>query len=494
MFRRPLNTARAWLILGATLMSLLAFSSDAAEASETWAFGPLLSRFPLTLDEGERTEVLGPLFYEQQTESEHTFAFPPLFSHFLDTGTDAEEWDFAYPVMTYDRFGKESRWHLFQLVSFAGGQNQADLAARRLTIFPFYFQQRSPQPDLNYTAVFPFYGHLKNRLFKDEIFFTAFPIYVQTRKRDVVTDNYVFPFYHQRHGDGLEGWQLWPFYGREHKDVTIKTNGFGDLEVIPGRHHIFAAWPVYLHVLTGLGTENPEEQYAVLPFYSTQRSPNRDSTTVLWPLITWTDDREKKFREWDFPWPLMVIARGEGKTITRIFPFFSRAHTETLEKNFYLWPLYKYHRVHSDTLDRERTRILFFLYSQVQLRNLATGTVRKRTDLWPLFTHRTDFNGNTRLQWLAPVEPLFPQNHSMDRNWSPLWSVWRAEQNPKTGHASQSLFWNLYRNETAPTTRKYSLLFGLFQYQSDAGTSRSRLFFIPLTKTKKDSEHVPEHR
>jgi hypothetical protein len=410
-----------------------------------------------------------------------------LFSHYRDYGTDSEEYDFAYPVATYDRFGTEFRWHFFQLLSFAGGDNQAAVPARRLTIFPFYFQQRSPETNLNYTAFFPFYGHLKKRLFKDEIAFTAFPVYAQTRKRDVITDNYFYPFYHQRRGDGLKGWQIWPFYGREHKEVTTKTNSFNELEYVGGRDRVFVGWPFYFKETSGLGTEDPEQQMGLLPFFSSVRSPKRDSTTILWPLITWTDDREKNYREWDFPWPLMVKARGEGKTTTRIFPFYSHAQTTNLQSDFVLWPIYKYNRMHADPLDRERTRILFFLYSKVQEKNTETGKARLRTDLWPFFTQRTDFNGNQRLQWLSPLEPIFSQNHSVQRDWSPLWSVWVAEKNPKTGGASQSLLWNLYRRETSPTTKKLSLLFGLFQYQSDSDTSRSRLFFIPLTKTKKDA-------
>ena len=63
-----------------------------------------------------------------------------------------------------------------------------------------YFQQRSSDPALNYTAVVPFYGHLENRFFRDEISFVMFPLYVRSRKSDVVTDNYLFPFFHLRHG------------------------------------------------------------------------------------------------------------------------------------------------------------------------------------------------------------------------------------------------------------------------------------------------------
>ena len=347
---------------------------------------------------------------------------------------------------------------------------------------------------MNYTALLPIYGHLKNRLFKDEIAFTAFPAYAQTRKRDVITDNYFYPFYHRRHGDGLEGWQLWPIVGREHKIVTTRTNSFGELEVLPGHDRFFAAWPFYLKQATALGTENPQEQRALLPFYTSFRSPNRDSTTVAWPLITWTDDREKNYREWDFPWPLMVIARGEGKTTTRYFPFYSHAQTTNLQSIFCMWPVYRYNRIQFETFHRGRTRILLFGYSRIKETNSANGALRIRTDLWPLFTHRREINGNERWQWFAPFEPALPNSKSLDRNWAPIWSVWRAEKNPQTGHASQSLIWNLYRRESSPDAKKTSLLFGLFQYQSDSGSSRSRLFFIPLTKTKKDLEHVPEHR
>ena len=48
---------------------------------------------------------------------------------------------------------------------------------------------------------FPLYGHLQNRLFRDEIFFVLFPVYGESRKRDVVTDNYLYPFFHLRHGE-----------------------------------------------------------------------------------------------------------------------------------------------------------------------------------------------------------------------------------------------------------------------------------------------------
>ncbi len=133
-------------------------------------------------------------------------------------------------------------------------------------------------------------------------------------------------------------------------------------------------------------------------------------------------------------------------------------------------------------LDRERTRILFFFYSDTTERNTASNEARQRVALWPLFAQRRDFDGNSRLQVLAPLEPFLQNNKSIERNYSPLWSVWRAERNAKTGAASQSLLWNLYRRDVTPEAKKCSLLFGLFQYESDAQGRRSRLFYVPLGK------------
>ena len=193
----------------------------------------------------------------------------------------------------------------------------------------------------NYTALVPFYGHLKNRLFRDEIFFVMFPIYSQTRKRDVITDNYFYPFYDVRHGDGMHGWQFWPLVGTEHKDVTTQTNGFGEIETVAGYDKSFVLWPVHFYQNTGLGTDDPAKFRADLPFYSTLRSPQRDATSVLWPFFAWIDDREGKYHEWEGPYPFVVVARGAGKTSTRVWPLFSRAHDDTMESDYYLWPLYR---------------------------------------------------------------------------------------------------------------------------------------------------------
>jgi hypothetical protein len=474
------------------MVLLLELSLTAARASGWANAGFLYDDFRLALGAGHRTEILGPLFYFEDKDETQTWAIPPLLSRHRYPGTESEEWDCLYPIVSLDRFGTEYRWHVFQLVSFSGGVNQEEQKARRFTLFPIYFQQRSENPDENYTALVPIYGHLKKRLLRDEIYFVMFPIYSETRKRDVVTRNYVYPLFHLRAGDGLKGWQFWPLYGHEHKEITSRTNGFGDVQMVPGRDSKFILWPIHLNQTSEIGTTNEVHQHAILPLYSIQRSPNRDSSTVGWPFFSRIEDREKKYTEWQLPWPLIVFARGEGKTTSRVWPFFSEAESANLESAFYLWPVYKYNRVHGDAVDRERTRILFFLYSDILQKNVETGKAQRRVDFWPLFTHRRDYNGSSRLQVLSLLEPLLPNSKSIERNYSPLWALWRSEKNSETEASSQSLLWNLYRRDTTPDSRKCSLLFGLFQYQSGSNGKRLRLLYIPVVNTKPADDSAAE--
>ena len=134
---------------------------------------------------------------------------------------------------------------------------------------------------------------------------------------------------------------------------------------------------------------------------------------------------------------------------------------------------------------------MLFLYSDVTEKNLETGAALHRSDFWPLFSARRDFDGSKRLQVLSLLEPFLPNNKSIERDYSPLWSLWRAEKNGKTGATSQSLLWNLYRHDATPDTKKLSLLFGLFQYQSGVEGKQWRLLYIPLGKTSNPARSEP---
>ncbi|HUS36532.1 MAG TPA: hypothetical protein VM680_14365, partial [Verrucomicrobiae bacterium] len=186
----------------------------ASKTASAVDLGPLYDAFPLTLVRGSRTEILGPLISAEKTTNDWGWTFSPVMSFRRNPGVENTSFDLLYPIITHDRYGTEYRFQIFQVFSFSGGNNQKQQTKRRFTLFPFYFQQRGPNPEDNYTALLPIYGTLRNRIFRDRVHFILMPIYVQTDKRGMITDNYLLPIFHRRHGAGVKGWQAWPLVGK----------------------------------------------------------------------------------------------------------------------------------------------------------------------------------------------------------------------------------------------------------------------------------------
>jgi hypothetical protein len=258
-----------------------------------------------------------------------------------------------------------------------------------------YFQQRS-QTRPSITPRSPFYGHIKQRFFRDDIFFVMFPFYIQSRKRDVVTDNYVYPLFHLRHGNSLKGWQFWPLVGQEHKDVTTSTNGFGEIETTGGHEKFLRSGRCSSIRLWALEPENTERRNGLLPFYSVSRAPGRDSTTVIWPFFSWIDDRDKKYHEWERGVAIREYCSRRRQNDHRVFPL-PDALTTTSSRAIFTSGLFQ-------TQSRSRRPLIanaresFTFFSDLTEKNTETGSALHRTDLWPLFTHRRDHNGNSRLK------------------------------------------------------------------------------------------------
>ena len=451
--------------------------------------GLLYDRVPLALREGERTEVLGPLFSWENSGRSSLFTFSPVFSLYRDSSIPQIEAELAYPVLTFDKFGEEYRFQILQWIAFAGGESLRGGEKSRTTLFPIYFRQRSEDPEDSYIAVVPFYGRMKNRFFRDRIFFVMLPAYLQTEKRGMVTDNYLFPFFHRRHGAGVTGWQFWPLIGQEKKEVTLSTNNWGDQVLTPGYGKFMALWPIYFNNTLGIGSTNVQKQFVLLPFYVSQVSSNRMSKSYGFPLgYTHTIDLEKKYEERSMPWPFIVFAHGEGKTTKRVWPFFSQAKTPTLQSDFYAWPIYKLDRITAEPLHRRRMRILLFLYSDLVEENTVQKTALRRKDFWPLFTWRKDHQSHERLQVLSILEPLLPNNKSIERVYSPFYSLWRQEKNGVTGDTSRSLLWNLYRSDRRGETRRTSALFGLFQREKTQEETKWRIFFVPFQSKNEEAK------
>lgn len=463
------------------------------------AAGPLFQTFPLALEPGDGVEALGPLFYRREGEDETLWAVPPVVSVLRSDDGERVQVLVLPPLFTWRRYGEDMRWQLVQWINGSRLERiDEDREVRRFNLFPFWFYQDAPDPEQDYWALFPFYGTLRNRMFRDEAEFVLFPLWLKTRKGTMTTRNVLFPVVHTREGPGLRGWQVWPLVGHERRAPGVRTNVVDEIEVVPGHDKTFALWPVFFRNRLGLGTESPARVDAALPLFYAERSPARDHTSVLWPLVSWTENREERFRQWNAPWPLVGFARGEGKTLDRVIPFFSVGRTETFESESYLWPLYRRRHLMTESIDRDRRQWAVFLYVDLREQNLETGRTARRIDSWPLFSWSRSPEGVERWQGLSVMEPL-RRGAGIERNWSPVWGLWRGEHDGRTGKGNRSILWNVYRRDYEAAMSRTSFLFGLVQCERTVAGRRWKWFHFGSrhgggAATEERASDVPDDR
>lgn len=467
-------------VLAAGLCLLLASGAWAAEPAgpteSPSAGGSALNLWPVygqRDDPVERAHVregLGPLVESQRAVdgSLEEFALRPLFHRREEPALERLEWEALYPVMSYSRTGRDWEFQFLQLVNFRGEGVQPKERERRADVFPFYLSGTTETGE-SYRAVLPFGGRLLNRLGQEEIEFVLFPLYTRMAKKGAETRYFPWPLVSLTRGEERSGFRIVPLYGEDRKAGVFEKR--------------FLLWPVFLQQRTGLDEDNPEETVAVLPLYVGQHSRTRDSTTVLWPLFNHTQDREQQYEQWDAPWPLVKIARGEGRHITRVLPFFS-VEERVLRQEFLLrelksrdlivlFPLYMHSEEEIPGSLTLRDRILWYLYSDIRQRGRDGST--RRVDAWPFFRYTRDREGAVTFQSLALLEAFMPGNDKIEQNYSPLWALYTYRRNP-AGDSVHSFLWNLVRHEeTRGGGRSIEVLGPLLAYRQEGAAARFSL-------------------
>jgi hypothetical protein len=291
------------------------------------------------------------------------------------------------------------------------------------------------------------------------------------------------------------GFRIVPLYGQEVKEGFFEK--------------YFALWPLFLYERIGLDGDEPEEILSVLPLYVSQRSPKLDSTTILWPIFTYTDDRGQRYQQWDVAWPIFRYGWGEDRQSFRFLPFYGEDR-KVLRNAFLfreiryrdrtvLYPLYIRNEEEYPDGRKVRDRILWYLYSDKREED-RDGSSR-RIDAWPFFLYERDREGEVRFQALALLEAFTPANEWIERNYSPLWSVYTYRANAE-GDEVYSFLWNFVRHEETSSGRsievlgpllayreagedsKLSLLGGLLQFEVRQGERSVRLFGGPVIAWK----------
>jgi hypothetical protein len=476
---------------------LLSFVSPAQAKGDEAGEGGIFTLWPL-IDYRESPKerfsslsILGPLFrYRRSGDTIETAVRPFLYRTENRTEETAGA-TYLYPLASQETTPEVTRIQalrgLYQKNVF---RKEIPEAKREDSMFfPFYIRGTSEKYG-PYVSVFPFWGDIYERFWRDEIHFAAFPLYARTVKNGTTTRNFLYPFFSVTKGERERGFQFWPLYGESSRDGVYEKR--------------FALWPIFYRERSGLDTPKPVSKFHLLPLYAEQKSPVSVSRQFLWPFFGYSDNTETGVRERDYFWPLCVQVRGGGKKVDRFLPLYAREEGKETKKQWYLWPLYRHDELNSPSFTDERDRVLFFLYSDRRETWPVDGEVRRRKALWPLFVYGDD-KGVRSVSFPAPVEPIVDTD-GIEQNWAPLWRLFQARWNSQ-GESAASFLWNLYWHESRKDGLAFELfpalsyrsekgeldvrvLKGLFGYSGGSEKKSLRLFWMPVISWKTGEDRV----
>ncbi len=464
------------LLLVIPLMAPSQALADGGSPGRIFSLWPLVDYRSSPEVDYRSLHLFGPLIKDEVKETEHEFALRPLWYRASDRRRDASLTEFLFPVYQRIHESDTTTSRTFGLIHNTSAPDESSFM-----LFPLVFYRQSDRRG-NELALFPVGGHLENRFGRRTIDFALFPLYSRTtRPEETITHNLLWPIVSWKKGpDNETGWGVWPLYGHGRRDQAYRER--------------FVLWPFCV-----LRDEYREGRYvparrAYFPFYLYRNEPQLVEHTVLWPFFAYREDSRDGYREWDLPWPLVRVSRGEGKQANRFLPFYSDERFRNNHKRWVLWPIYKFEESDAADYHRRRHRVLFFLYGHSVETDPATDTVlRQHSAFWPLFSFIR--HGEVReLRFLSLLDPIFPETPALERNWEPLWRLY-ARRWDSYGNSAVSVLWNLYWQERRgdDVARElfplfdyrregdkinFGILKGLIRYRHDNGRSRLSFFFF----------------
>jgi hypothetical protein len=482
----------------ATLASLL-LCTGCAGLDQDW--NPFYVGRVYETDQGEASRVIsaGPFWDDSKSPGNRETAFHPFWRR-VETPHDIQV-QVLNPLYE-SRWTSDESYHRFLVFSWARKHHQ-ELAPSEFDymLFPLLWYGNGPTQDEKYFALFPLFGSIKDFAAFAEVGFFLFPLYYYAKK-DVSspeTIHNITPFIRWANGGPRDGtFHVLPFFG--HWKYEGKYDRYTFL------------WPIFHIQFNRLDTDDPSRMFGMWPLFGLEKSERVRFLTILWPFFRFRTERvprpggldgqpyEDVYYHQDFLWPLFRHTHTREYDHLRLFPFYSRYHSDEVDSQAFAIPFFWKRQVRE--LDWTKDTFDFVpLIHWEEKRWLPHAGAAPRDDdssfkLWPLFQVKHEAGGD---DFKAPV--LLPLDTELyagefEANWSPLWELWHthrfADGSTRGNAALRLVDWEsrggrsrfslplLYSYDGTPRRWSHSLLLGLIKFGGGDGGAELKLLGMPI--------------
>lgn len=402
-----------------------------AASRERVELGPLYAKRSFAEPRSAEWSVLWPLLDGYEDETTRQLGFRPLLNLRWTSGQEPSEnraeVQALWPLFLYRETtgAKKKTVRLFPLFFHREYAHPDGVEESDTVLVPFLWRGRSSDDRENYFALFPLGGTLRGFFAKDRIRFVLFPLYADTSEGEHRSYHVLWPFFRYSSGGGKSSFKIWPFYGNKKKEGQYEKT--------------FVLWPFYVRVRERLGSEHPLDSWYLLPFYGDQQTAFGRIRYFLYPFFSYQRSERpgNRFREWQAPWPLFSIARGDRYRKTWIWPFWGTEERGSYHRDMVAYPLY-WHSAYRNTDRVNERRYLLPFYWSWRLEDQRSEAWQERVKIWPFVSWARSGESASFMEALSPL--WFRDPDGFERNYGPLWT-WYRRSVSETGSTRTRLFW-----------------------------------------------------
>jgi len=399
-----------------------------------------------------------------------------------------------YPLYKHESCGEQSRTFFYPFYYNVRDVDSSGERWHHWGFFPFYFAGET-DADGPYSAVFPFYGTLKNWLGRDRIEFIMFPFYSHSTTDEHESYNYLWPIVNFTYGGGRDSWSVWPFVGRSKRHDEPPVWYF--------------LWPLFWYTEDPEAGEEDSHSFAFFPLFGWQKKGDTETTNIVWPIYSHAKNEKTGRTDTVIVWFLVRTGDGPDYHRRQVWPFYGYHKEDDTTRSYVMWPFYRRKWVETDT--RYMSGWSMLLYRSIYNEWIgSSGIIRNDFEsvLWPFYYYKRDGLGNTYFSLLNLRGVPDPQG--FDRFYSFLWTLFEKESRtdwpgpPDNVWRSTRALWGLYRHDrdriasrfrvfpfvstTREADRRTSLqiLLGLFGYADEPGERTYKVLYIPWTVSREE--------